>query len=148
MKTIAATLLVLITFASALGAAEMREFDYFRPGERSQPLALPQYFSLSKFGKGLYRIDSFEVSHGQMNCIFLTFAATAPEGTTATREQAWKTEHIEIDGETVIRTSAVLLNPFPRAADPDGDVLVVRIDALSDKVTAELRAIVDGFLQK
>lgn len=141
-------LLPLLALASVGHAQETREFDYFRPMERSDPLTLPENFSLSKFGRGLYRIDAFEFSRGRLNCLFLTFTATPPAGTTASSTLIWKTERTEAEGKSIIRVSAVLANPFAREAGTEGDVLTVRIDALDETVAAKLRTIAEGIIRR
>lgn len=137
--------IVLLFLLASPGAIRAAEFDYFKPGERAQPLVLPENYLVSKYGRGLYRIDGME-SHGRLNCIFLTFTATPPEGATAAASLDWKTEQVEVEGRKIVRLSAVLANPFPREASADGDVLSVRIDALTPAVAEELRRVAEGFL--
>jgi hypothetical protein len=148
MKQILPCVLFLLALGSISGAQEAREFNYFRPIERNRPLTLPAYYSLSKFGRGLYRIDTIEFSRGRLNCLFLTFTATPPEGTSASATLTWKTERTEAEGQSIIRLSAVLANPFAREPGAEGDVLTVRIDALDETVAARLRTIAEGILPR
>jgi hypothetical protein len=107
---------------------------------------LPGYYSLSKFGRGLYRIDSLEYSRGPLNCIFLTFTAEPPQGMTLGSAIDWKTTKAEVNGAEVVSLTTVLANPFPREPGAEGDVLTVRIDALNAEIAAKLRSVADGFL--
>lgn len=154
MKKIPSSILALLallalaapTKAVAQSATEPREFDYFQPYEISHPLLLPGYYSLSKFGRGLYRIDSLEYSRGPLNCIFLTFTAEPPQGIPPGPAIDWKTSKAEVNGAEVTTLTTVLANPFPREDGAEGDVLTVRIDALNEEIAAKLRSIADGFL--
>jgi hypothetical protein len=151
MKKISSPILAFLalaasTSAAAQSASEPREFNYFQPYEISHALVLPGYYSLSKFGRGLYRIDSLEYSRGPLNCIFLTFTAEPPQGMTPGSAIDWKTTKAEVNGAEVTTLTTVLANPFPREAGAEGDVLTVRIDALNEEIAAKLRSIADGFL--
>jgi hypothetical protein len=151
MKRTAVMVLILVgiaapTQAVAQSATEPREFNYFQPYEISHALVLPGYYSLSKFGRGLYRIDSLEYSRGPLNCIFLTFTAEPPQGMTPGSTIDWKTTKAEVNGAEVTTLTTVLANPFPREDGAEGDVLTVRIDSLNAEIAAKLRSIADGFL--
>jgi hypothetical protein len=98
-------------------------FDRF---ESTNPLKIPKDFAVSKFGKGKYRLDGMD-SFGRLNCIFFFFEPV-PANETPKQELEWKEEQMDVEGKTIIRKEAVILNPFVRQNDDSRALLRVRVD--------------------
>jgi hypothetical protein len=154
---------IFVSCAVALAQADPKKLSpiQWKPDDCSAALMLPaQGYSVSQFGPGKYRIDSWRLSKGQFNNIFIFFQATnglspasiagAAESSflVMTQKVTWRSYQTDLAGRSVIRKEALLPNILPRQKKGNSsDYIAIRMDADSSAILDELTPVAEGILQ-
>jgi hypothetical protein len=150
-----------LAVATAKAGPKKPAYIQWKATDCSSPLMLPESgYSVSKFGKGQYRIDYFEFSKGHFNNIYIIFQATnslSPEVVADAKESSfmvnnskisWRSYKTVVEGRSVIRKEALLPNTLPHEKkDADSDFIWMRIDADSQKILDELTPVAEAIIQ-
>ena len=158
--------LVILGMALPGVAAEPRQLQPKQPfaiqwasGEATKPLLLPPGYSVSKYGRGQYRVDGPR-SYGRVDAIHILFQAARslnPASVPSTQERpfatkrikgTWRSYRTSVEGRQVTRREVLLPNPLPRAKKGDeADFIWMRIDATSPEILNALTPIAEAILE-
>lgn len=157
--------LCILTLVATIGIAHAADKKpstiQWKPYDCTSSLMLPERgFDVSQFGKGKYRIDSFEMSRGHFNCIYIIFQKTntldpvqvqdARESSFTVKGQkvTWRAYKTTVEGRSVIRKEALIPNILPRQKQgDDSDYIWLRIDADSQEILDRLTPDAEGVIQ-
>ena len=160
MKAIFLTFVLIASVALAQEVGKKQAMIQWKPYDCSNPLMFPEeQFECSMFGKGKYRIDG-GMSQSHFNCIYIIFQASgaldpaavpdAQESTFMLKDQTitWRTFKTVVEGRSVIRKEALLLNILPHEKkDNDSEFIWIRIDGDSQTILDQLTPVVESILR-
>lgn len=161
MKSILCLLLLVATTATVRAEPGKPSFIQWKPCDCSSQLILPeQDYGVSQFDKGKYRIDSFPVSKGRFNCIYIIFQAADsldPASVTGAQKSTfvvkskkfvWRSCKTEVEGRSVLRKEALIPNILPRQRqDENSDYIRLRIDADSQEILDRLTPVAEAVIR-
>lgn len=144
MNFIATIAITLLSICSAV-ASDWKTAEFIADSDASLAILIPPNLSVSKYGKGKYRLDGVN-SQGKVNCIFLFFE---PEGTLEKSDETeWK---LVKDPSLPAGTSIfekIIRNRFEPTSQADAAMLRVRVTGKSETISAELKSVADQITKK
>jgi hypothetical protein len=150
-RSISLVLALFVAVGVCHGQSKKRSAIQWKSTDCASPLMLPEdFYDLSQFGKGQYRIDG-KRSAGHFNCIYFIFqpsAALTPELVSGATQASfevkdtkvtWRTYKTVVEGRPVIRRETVMPNILPHEKRDNGsDYIWIRMDADSQQILDEL----------
>jgi len=144
MNFVAIIAITLLSICSAF-ASDWKTAEFIATSDASLSILIPPDFSVSKYGKGKYRLDGVN-SQGKVNCIFLLFE---PESTLEKSDKTeWKlVEDLSLPTGTSVFEKTIK-NPFEPTNQADAAILRVRVTGKSETISAELKGLADQITKK
>lgn len=142
---IAVTAFALLTLSVPSFATEWKAAEFISESDATRPIQIPTSFSVSKYGKGKYRLDG-DRSYGQVNCIFLSFEPNIAKVSKVHHD--WeKIEDATLPSGTMIYEK-VIVNPFEPKAPAGPIALRIRVTGDKDATVDELKSAANQIISK